>query len=144
MKLNFKKHQSLTLPAGLFKLLDVEVRELTTPTTRLNAITFNFMDSNYSASTGGYHPVEIRMEKAANNQDSDCWKLIYITDFSYQGVYCPELVKEIDACFISNRVYSLFGGWLNKRNGNELLKLFIDNFIEYHSMGVYTVKVSFD
>ncbi|WP_076418035.1 DUF2787 family protein [Colwellia sp. UCD-KL20] len=144
MKLNLKKHQILTLPAGLFKLLNAEVRKLTTPTKRLDAITFNFMDSNYSASAGGYPPVEIRMEKVDDNQDSDCWKLIYITDFSYQGAHYPELVKEIDVCFISSRVYTLFGDWLNKRNGNELLKLFIDNFIEYHSMGIYTVKVSFD
>lgn len=143
MKLNFKKPQGLTLPANLFKLLNKEIVKSAISTTALNAITFNFKDDDYSANTGGYHPVEIRVEKQPTDEaGEDYWQLIYITDFSYQGIPYPELVKEIDACFVSHRVYSLYGGWLARHDGQKLLKLFIDNFIEYHALNAYSISVS--
>jgi hypothetical protein len=145
MKLNFKKHQGLTLPKELFKLLNTEMAKTAIPKAKFNAITFNFRDDDYNASTGGYHPVEIRVEKQPTDEAiKDHWQLMYITDFSYQGSPYPELVKEIDICFVSKRVYSLYSGWLAPRDGQELLRLFIDNFIEYHSMSTYIVTVSLD
>jgi hypothetical protein len=145
MKLNFKKHQGLTLPEKLFMLLNTEIVKAAIPKTTFNAITFNFRDDNYNANTGGYHPVEIRVEKQPTDEAiKDHWQLMYITDFSYQGSPYPELVKEIDICFVSKRVYSLYSGWLAPRDGQELLRLFIDNFIEYHSMSTYIVTVSLD
>lgn len=35
-----------------------------------NAVTINFRDPDYSPQTGGFHPVEIRLEKGA-----DQWQL---------------------------------------------------------------------
>jgi len=145
MKLNFKKPQGLTLPVKLFNLLNVEIARTTIPKSTFNSITFNFRDDDYSASTGGYHPVEIRVEKQPTDKAArDYWQLIYVTDFSYQGSPYPELEKEIDACFVSNRVHSLYRGWLAHHDGQELLKLFIDNFIEYYSMNTYNVTINLD
>jgi hypothetical protein len=138
MKLNFNK-QCFALPAKLHTLLNCELEKVETPDTDVYAVTFNFRDPNYSAEKGGYHPLELRLEK-----QSDHWQFIYITDFSYQGGPYPELVKEIDVCFESKRVFSLFGGWLNERNGKELLKLFISNFIEYHTMDTYQTEINFE
>lgn len=115
---------------------------MATSTTSLNAITFNYRDIDYSASNGGYHPVEIRTEKVATDRLVDYWQVVYITDFSYQGFPNPELVKEIDVCFVTNQVYSLYGGDLNIYQGRDLLKVFISNFIEYHKMGTYKVSVT--
>jgi hypothetical protein len=144
MKLKFKKPQGLTLPVKLFKLLNAEIVKSVTAITSHNAITLNFRDTDYSASTGGYHPVEIRVERIGNNHKPDYWQLVYITDFSYQGSPYPELVKEIDACFVNKRVYSFYGGNLSHYQGQVLLTLFISNFIEYQAMDAYKLSISFD
>ncbi len=137
MKLNFTKDQGITVPLQLHSILNFELAKIEIPAPNLCALTFNFRDPNYTADKGGYHPVELRIEK-----HNDLWHFIYVTDFSYQG-YPAELVKEIDVCFETKRVYSLFGGWLNQRNAKELIKLFIRNFIEYHAMDIYQTKISF-
>jgi hypothetical protein len=138
MKLNFDKIQGFVMPAKLHSLLNSEMAKVEVAEENLYAVTINFRDPNYTADKGGYHPVELRLEKYNN-----LWRFIYMTDFSYQGRDYPELVKEIDVCFESKRVYSLFGGWLNPRNGKDLFKLFINNFIEYHAMNTYKTKISF-
>jgi hypothetical protein len=138
MKLNFNKVQGFTVPVKLHTLLNRELAKVKTPELGSYALTFNFRDPNYSAEQGGYHPVELRLEK-----HNDHWQFIYITDFSYSGGPYPELVKEIDVCFETKRVFSLFGGFLSQRNGRDLIKLFISNFIEYHSMNAYQTKINF-
>ena len=45
-----------------------------------NSVTINFRDPTYSAESGGFHPVEIRLERQNNT-----WHLCYITDFVYVG-----------------------------------------------------------
>ena len=139
MKLNFNDVQGFTVPENLFQLINTELADKKTPANTFNAITLNFRDPSYSPSTGGYHPVEMRLEKK-----NELWQLTYITDFSFQGSPYPELVKEIDVCFFTKQVFSLFCGWLQNKNAKELLNLFIENFIEYYSMGSYQVSVSFD
>lgn len=139
MKLNFNKVQGFAVPEKLFQLINTELAEITKPVNETNAITLNFRDPNYSAEAGGYHPVEIRLENK-----SGLWQIAYITDFSFQGSPFPELIKEIDICFITKQVFSLFCGWLQNKSAKELLSLFIDNFIEYYSMDCYQVSISFD
>lgn len=139
MKLNFNEVQGFPVPAKLFQLINQSLAGTSVPNNAFNAITLNFRDPDYSADTGGYHPVEIRMEK-----QNELWQLVYITDFSYQGGPFPELVKEIDVCFISKQVFNLFIGWLQNRNAKELLTLFVNNFIEYYINDCYQVSVSFD
>ena len=59
-------------------------------------IIINYRDSTYNTEAGGYHPVEIAIQKDRN---SYWWSLCYITDFSYQGSPYPELAKELDFDF---------------------------------------------
>jgi hypothetical protein len=91
MKLNFTKDQGITVPLQLHSILNFELAKVEIPDPNLCALTFNFRDPNYTADKGGYHPVELRLEK-----HNELWQFIYITDFSYQGGPYPELVKEID------------------------------------------------
>ncbi|WP_318463502.1 DUF2787 domain-containing protein [Photobacterium leiognathi] len=73
------------------------------PTTSTSALTFNFRDTGYSAESGGWHPVEIRIE-----QENDQWHFIYITDFSYVGHPYPEFAKEVDFDFDNGIASFLF------------------------------------
>jgi hypothetical protein len=139
MKLNFNEVQGFPVPAKLYHLINQSLADTATPDNDVTAITVNFRDPNYSAEAGGFHPVEIRLEKKNN-----LWQLVYITDFSYQGRPYPELVKEIDVCFVTKQVFNLFVGWLTHRNAKELLTLLISNFIEYYTSDCYQVSVSFD
>ena len=139
MKLNFNEVQGFPVPVELFEIINQSLTGTSLPKDDFSAITLNFRDPDYSADTGGYHPVEIRIEK-----QNELWQLVYITDFSYQGGPFPELVKEVDVCFISKQVFNLFIGWLQNRNAKELLTLFISNFIAYYTNDCYQVSVSFD
>ncbi len=103
------------------------------------AIILNFRDPDYSPEVGGFHPVEVRLEKQATS-----WQLVYITDFSYQGRVDSELVKEIDVCFVIKRVYHMLVGWLSEREGKDLLTLFVANFVEYYNTGCYQVSITTD
>ncbi|WP_305811689.1 DUF2787 domain-containing protein [Photobacterium leiognathi] len=73
------------------------------PTTSTSALTFNFRDTGYSAESGSWHPVEIRIE-----QENGQWHFSYITDFSYVGHPYPELAKEVDFDFDSGIASFLF------------------------------------
>ncbi|MCF7500812.1 DUF2787 domain-containing protein [Pseudoalteromonas sp. L1] len=139
MKLNFNKVQGLPVPIELFEIINQSLTGTPLPKGDFNSVTLNFRDPNYSSDNGGYHPVEIRLEK-----QNELWQLVYITDFSYQGGTFPELVKEIDVCFISKQVFNVFIGWLQNRNAKELLTLFISNFIAYYANDCYQVSVSVD
>ncbi|WP_159820270.1 DUF2787 domain-containing protein [Colwellia sp. 20A7] len=138
MQLNFDKVQGFTVPVKLHKLLNRELAKVETPEQDLNALTFNFRDPSYSAERGGYHPVELRMEK-----HNDQWQFIYMTDFSYSGGQYPELEREIDVCFETKRVFSLFSGWHNHCDGKALVKLFISNFIDYQTTNAYQTTINF-
>ena len=64
-----------------------------------NSVTINFRDPTYSAESGGFHPVEIRLERQNNT-----WHLCYITDFVYVGSGpCAELAKT--STLISKQAY---------------------------------------
>ena len=139
MKLNFNKQQCFAVPTKLYTLLNHELAQVGQPELNAYALTFNFRDPSYSAEHGGYHPVEMRLEK-----HNDQWEFIYITDFSYQGSPYPELVKDIDVCFESKRAYSLYSGWSAERDAKELIKLFLTNFIAYHDTDVYNARIGFE
>ncbi|MGL1956966.1 MAG: DUF2787 domain-containing protein [Colwellia sp.] len=143
MKLNFDKDQCFSLPDKFYELINTEINSIrptkSLPHSEPEAIVLNFRDPEYSAKDGGYHGVEIRLCKYNNH-----YQLIYITDFAFHGCPHAELVKEIDVCFHDKQVYHLYGGWLSKKEGIELIELFIGNFIEYHAMGVYTVEITFE
>lgn len=139
MAITLDRTQAPAMPAAFYNLLDTVLSNTTHPNVNTHAITLNFRDPDYSAKSGGFHPVEIRIE----NHDLR-WQLVYVTDFAYRGNPYPELVKVIDICFRSKQIYSLYGGWLNERESIEMLEIFIGNFIEYQSLEVYDVQISFE
>jgi len=139
MNLIFNKAQGFPVPQSFYAALNREMNKATIPMKSITAITFNFLDPDYSAESGGYHPVEVRIEK-----QNGIWSLVYITDFSFQGMSFPELVKEIDICFITKQVFSLFAGGSIRQHANGLIKMFIGNFIEYYKQGVFDVHVTFE
>ena len=106
-----------------------------------NSIVMNFRDQSYSAETGGFHPVEIRLYK----QDA-LWRLDYITDFSYQGAPpFAELAKEIDFNLHNGIASSSLTGDIGGADAHELYQLWEDNFLAYADMGCYDqIEVTLD
>ena len=137
MKLIINRNQLPLMPNCFYQVIEKELANVDPK--NANAITLNFRDPDYSAEDGGFHPVEVRLEK-----QQDHWRLVYVTDFAYRGHPYPELVKDIDICFNSKQVYSLFSGWIGERECRSLINLFTQNFTAYFDMGVYKVKVSLD
>ena len=142
MKLTFNKSQCFTVHEKLYQLLNDELTNVSLPEVITSGIILSFRDPNYSITTGGFHHVEIRLIK--NVDDSDVkYQFVYLTDFSFQGLPYPELAVDIDVCFISEQVYTVVGGWLDKTSGEELKELFLTNFISYVEMKVFEVEVTF-
>lgn len=135
MKLIINRNQLPLMPNCFYQVIEKELANVDPKDA--NAITLNFRDPDYSAEDGGFHPVEVRLEKQQAH-----WRLVYVTDFAFRGHPFPELVKDIDICFNSKQVYSSLGGWINHDEGEELIELFSDNFISYHHMDVYQVQVA--
>jgi hypothetical protein len=142
MKLTFNKSQCFTVPEKLYQLLNDELAEFSLPESNTEGIVLSFCDQNYSISTGGFHPVEIRLIKRVTD-GNETYQFVYLTDFSFQGAPYPELTVDIDVCFIAEQVYTVYGGWLDKASGEELKELFLTNFISYVEMEVFDVEVTF-
>lgn len=61
------------------KLVNLLQQELDKSDTDVSAgVTLNFRDPDYSAESGGYHPVEIAVDGEG--------RILYITDFAYFGI----------------------------------------------------------
>lgn len=110
------------------------------PLQELAAITFNFRDPSYSAGTGGYHPVEIRISRRDSSFIFD-----YFTDFSYVGTgWDVELAKELD--------FDCQYGCLEMRYGKrtplalvgEFYQMFEDNFLSYYQLDVFHVEITLE
>jgi hypothetical protein len=100
-------------------------------------ITINFRDlSYYKKKQGGYHPVEISMQK---NVLMGNWDLLYITDFAYFGYPYPELATEFDFNF-SIQTFFMIGCAdkpLSHREVKEFYKLWQNNFTSYLESGAF-------
>jgi len=95
----------------------------------------HFKDPGYSAETGGFHPVEIGLDATG--------KLLYITDFVYVGRQpYVELVKGLDFDFQYDVLQQAGHDVPLSRDCLALYKLWEQNFLAYHAMGVYQVTVS--
>ncbi|MCL1056807.1 DUF2787 domain-containing protein [Shewanella gelidimarina] len=104
------------------------VDELDIPDVTVNTyyITFNFRSPDYSAEYGGYHPVEISIERKG-----DFWLLSYITDFSYVGSgYFAELAKDADFDFTHDEFQSQLG-ITRLSDAAEFYLVWEANFLEY-------------
>jgi len=89
----------------------------------------SFQDPNFSAETGGFHPVEIMIGEGG--------QVLYVTDFSYFG---EDLVKELDFDFGCG-IFKHMGREYPLPEGYELFKLWQTNFATYYRWGVYTVSL---
>ncbi|EMH2039323.1 DUF2787 family protein [Providencia manganoxydans] len=107
--------------------------------TLVRAVTLNFRDPLYSAETGGFHPVEIRLLRQYEQ-----WQFDYVTDFSYMGSYYPELEKELDICWSQGYVYHFLMGDIDEEEGGALFELWQRNFIQYNKMKCYEVSIQWE
>lgn len=93
----------------------------------------NFRDPDYSAESGGYHPVEIAVDGNGRIQ--------YITDFAYiGGGRFAELDKELDFDF-SYGVFQQIGREYPIQQGASLYKIWQANFCSYYKSQVFQVTV---
>lgn len=94
----------------------------------------NFRDPDYSAESGGFHPVEIYIQATGT--------LLYITDFGYVGLPpYAELAKALDFDF-GLGVFGQGGYDYPIAEGQALFDLFQQNFCSYVAMEVFTLSVS--
>ncbi|KTA85919.1 DUF2787 family protein [Aeromonas salmonicida] len=98
------------------------------------ALTLNFRSPDYSRESGGYRPVEIRLEKRASR-----WEMAYATEFTFIG---DELVKALDFDFNAGVAYQPWCGERPLANTLDLYRLWERNFLTYHRMEVYHLQIS--
>ncbi|UPR51795.1 DUF2787 domain-containing protein [Vibrio cyclitrophicus] len=112
------------------------------PTASTRALTFNFRDTSYSAESGGWHPVEIRIE-----QEDGQWSFSYITDFSYVGYPYSELAKEVDFDFTNEEAAFLYmpPQPINDTRVIDFYQMWELNFMTYLHMEVFDeIQVTVD
>lgn len=133
------KHQDLCLPIS--PMFAMHLTDLICEHRANSAITINFRDPNYSAESGGFHPVEVRLEKEMNAEHGEQWRLCYITDFSYVGIgYMAELTKELDFDFDSG-IFQHLMGITPLEQARESYQVWENNFLVY-SLGVKAYQVT--
>ena len=97
-------------------------------------VALNFRDPTYSATEGGYHPVEIHVDNSGN--------LLCLTDFAYFGMApMVELGIELDWSFDQD-YFRQFDNMYDLECGRGLLGLYLANFTAYYMSGVYQVEVT--
>lgn len=135
MKLTFDVDR-LLLPAtvDLQETLEQIANESGKLTSMTHTLTFNFRDTSYSAESGGWHPVEIRIVRL-----NDQWIFDYITDFSYSGGPYPELVKEVDFNFASGTASFMYVPEVPISDSNvcDFYQVWEMNFLAYVGTGVF-------
>jgi hypothetical protein len=97
-------------------------------------VALNFRDPSYSATNGGYHPVEIHV-----NSKGD---VLSITDFAYFG--SPPFVElgiELDWNFEQDS-FRQFDSFYDLECGRGLLGLYTKNFVAYYSGGCYETEIT--
>ncbi len=143
MNLTFNVER-LLLPVSvdLQDVLNIIVDRSHKLTSSTQSLVINFRDSTYSAESGGYHPVEIRLVKTGEQ-----WVFDYITDFSYVGYPYPELVKEVDFDFssgLANFLYQ-FEESITDEQVHEFYSIWESNFLSYVEMDAFDeIEVAVD
>lgn len=114
------------------------IEQLITDHANNQSITINFRDPTYSDDAGGFHPVEIRLEK-----DCDQWRFSYITDFCYVGSgYMVELAKDLDFDFTCGVFKNLVGVYPLEQ-AYDIYPVWEQNFLSYGiSIRPFKIKIS--
>ncbi len=133
-----KIHPTCALPlqAAFIQLLEAEWQKaVAEAVVRADVdVIVNFKDPSYSAEAGGFHPVEVFIQRDG--------RILYITDFAYVGrPPYEELVKELDFDF-GLGLFGQFGHDYPIAEAEELFGIFQANFCSYFAMGAFTVTVS--
>ena len=120
------------LDPGFVKIIDSALQESSKDAT--GGVILNFRDPTYSATNGGYHPVEIHVDSKGD--------VLSITDFAYFGV--PPFVElgiELDFSFEHDH-FRQFDSMYDLECGRGMLGLYLANFTAYYKSGVYQVEVT--
>ncbi|WP_427500908.1 DUF2787 family protein [Methylomonas sp. MED-D] len=122
----------LPITNNLVDIIQHEIDQSSVDT--MAGFTINFRDPDYSAESGGYHPVEIAVDEQG--------RILYITDFAYygSGPYA-ELDKEIDFDF-GYKVFQHMGREFPIERGASLFELWQSNFCDYVERQVFEVSLS--
>lgn len=116
----------------LVAIIDKEL-ELHNDVDTSSGVIINFRDPDYSAESGGYHPVEICVDALGRIQ--------YITDFAYVGDgHYAELDKELDFDFSYGK-FQQMGREYPIQQGASLFKIWQSNFCSYYQSQVFEVTV---
>lgn len=132
------QYEGLALPVSK-RFIDALIEAITPLIEPLaQQICVNFRDPTYSAERGGYHPVEILLERYDTH-----YKLCYITDFCFVGLGDDaELAKSLDFEFVSGTFQDL-SGYYPIEIAREIYSMWEDNFLTYWlQMGVFEMEVS--
>ena len=133
-----KENAQLPISDELIELLVKVISSKQLNLAELNDITISFRDDSYDPTTGGYHPVEVRLVSINKQLELD-----YITDFCYVGSgFNTELTKEIDFDFTNNVGFQLYSGHHKLAALSELFQLWQSNFIQYVEQDVFTISTS--
>ncbi|GGA67218.1 hypothetical protein GCM10011369_06070 [Neiella marina] len=128
---------SLPLPVSeqFASLLAEQLKDVTS-----NAVTLNFRDESYDAESGGFRPVEIRLERHLNQ-----WHIQYITEFCYVGIGpFAELTKSLDFDFGCGIFQSVIGECAIEK-GTDMYVVWEPNFLSYwQEMKAFTLTISPD
>lgn len=101
------------------------------------SVTLNFRDPDYSAETGGYHPVEIMLKRKG-----DEWHILYITDFCYVGIGpYAELVKDLDFDFGAG-VFQTTYGYYRIEEALDVYPVWEQNFCCYFKNEMFKLNIS--
>ena len=130
-------YEDIALPVSK-QLADALAELLTKKSLTGDSVTINFRDPNYDAENGGFHPVEIRLEKRG-----EVWNVCYITDFAYVGIGpYAELTKELDFDLQSGVFQNLFGVFPIEQ-ATDMYRMWEGNFLYYLvELEVFTVTIS--
>ncbi|MBF0382647.1 MAG: DUF2787 family protein [Magnetococcales bacterium] len=131
MKINIE-NCPLPISRKFVRLLKAEIEKSGVETK--HGIIINFKDPDYSAETGGYHPVEVMISESGIIQ--------YVTDFAFAGAPpFAELVKDIDFDFQAG-IFEQMGRVYPIEQGGPLFQIFECNFVSYYQMSVFHTKVT--
>lgn len=122
----------LAISNKLISILNKEIQLHSEVDTSSGCI-FNFRDPDYSAESGGYHPVEIYIDENGHFR--------YLTDFAYVGCgHYAELVKELDFD-LSHGLFQQMGRDYPIAQGKGLFRIWQSNFCAYYQNKVFTVTI---
>jgi hypothetical protein len=120
------------LPPDFVVIMNNQLRNVSLDASEIVAL--NFRDPTYSATNGGYHPVEIHVDSKGD--------VLSITDFAYFGM--PPMVElgiELDFSFEQD-YFRQFDNMYDLECGRGLLGLYLANIAAYYKSGVYQVEVT--